>query len=134
MKYDEFMKQVQTLGRLDSLDSAVKAARATLETLAERVPEDEVRNLAAQLPSEIAYYLHQTSAVFERFGLDEFFKRVSEREQAQLPDATYHARVVLAVLQNAVSRGEINDIRAQLPDEFGPLFESGAEGRLKKTA
>lgn len=134
MKYDEFMKQVQTRARLGSLGDAVKATHATLETLAERIPAGEVKDLASQLPSEIAYYLREKAAFFDRFGLDEFFKRVSEREQVQLPDATFHARVVLSVLQNAVSKGEMNDIRAQLPDEFAPLFEAGPEGRLKKTA
>lgn len=134
MKYDEFMKHVQTGARLDSLGDAVKATRATLETLAERIPEHEVKNLAAQLTSEIAYYLKQSAASFARFGLNEFFKRVSEREQVQLQDATFHARVVISVLQSAVTKGEIDGIRAQLPREFAPLFESGPEGPLKKAA
>lgn len=134
MKYDQFMKQVKTQANLGSVGDAVKATRATLETLAERIPANEVKDLASQLPSEIANYLRSRASFFERFGLDEFFKRVSEREGVQLPDATYHARVVVSVLQNAVTKGEINDIRTQLPREFAPLFESGLEGRLKKAA
>lgn len=134
MNYDDFIGQVQTRARLSSLGDAVKATRATLETLGERLPLDEVKDLVSQLPPEIAYYLRQRAAFLEKFGLDDFFKRVSEREPADLPDAVYHARVVISVLKNAVTQGEINDILAQLPDEFVQLFEAGPEGEMKKAA
>ncbi len=133
MNFDDFIGQVQNRGRMPTLGDAVKATRAVLETIAERIPLEEVKNLTAQLPSEIAYYLKQRSAFLDKFGLDEFFKRVSEREQAELPDAVYHARVVMSVLQNAVSKSELDQVRAQLPAEFAPLF-TGAEGDLKKAA
>jgi uncharacterized protein (DUF2267 family) len=42
--------------------------------------------------------------------------------------------VVIEVLQEAVSAGEIEDVRAQLPAEFDPLFDSGSEGTLGQTA
>jgi len=46
------------------------------------------------------------------------------------PDAVFHARAVIAVLRQAVSPGEMLDVRAQLPPEFGPLFAEGAEGKM----
>lgn len=131
MKYDEFIKRVQSTARLSSLGDAVAAVRATLETLAERVTREEVRDLTAQLPRELAYYLEHRAETLDKFGLDEFLKRVSQREPAGLPTATYHARVVIAVLQEAITKGQIDDIRGQLPDEFAPLFESGSEGKLR---
>lgn len=134
MQYDEFIGQVQSRGRLASLGDAVKATRAVLETLSERLTLNAVKDLASQLPSEIAYYLRQHSAFLDKFGLDEFLKRVSQREPADLPDATYHTRVVMSVLQNAVTKGEIEHIRTQLPAEFAPLFESGPEGEMKRVA
>lgn len=134
MNYDAFIKQVLTQARLSSLGDAVKAVRATLQTLAERLTADEVNDLASQLPTEISLYLEQKAGTPIKFDLNEFFNRVSFREEVQLPDAIFHARVVIAVLQSAVTKGEIDDIRAQLPDEFAPLFESGAEGRFKKAA
>ncbi|OGW37508.1 MAG: hypothetical protein A2010_07120 [Nitrospirae bacterium GWD2_57_9] len=134
MNYDGFIGQVRSRGRLSSLGDAVKATRAVLETLSERLPLDEVKDLAAQLPSEIAYYLRQRSAFLDKFGLDDFFKRVSEREPADLPVATYHARVVISVIKDAVTPGEMEDIRAQLPAEFAPLFETGWQGEMKKAA
>ena len=134
MNYDEFIGQVQSRARLGTLGDAVKATRAVLETLGERVPGDEIKDLSSQLPSEISQYFRQDSAEVEKFGLSDFFKRVSEREPCDLPDAIYHSRVVMSVIRDAVATGEISDIRAQLPDEFDPLFESGWQGEMKKAA
>ena len=68
----------------------------------------------------------------ERFDLDEFFRRVSEREGVDLPVSVHHARAVISVLQEAVSRGEMQDVRAQLPEDFAPLFEAGSEGEMTR--
>lgn len=56
------------------------------------------------------------------FSLEEFVQRVSDREQVTLPAATQHARLVLEVLQKAVTPGEISDVRSNLPADFEPLF------------
>ena len=47
-----------------------------------------------------------------------------------LPRAVYHARVVMEVLQEAVTKGEMDDVRSQLPDEYAPLFEAGSQGEM----
>ena len=131
MKYEEFIGRVQNRARLGPREEAVKATRATLETLAERLAGGEPKDLATQLPEEIGVYLqHEKTGSGERFSLDEFFNRVSEREGTDLPAAVYHARVVVEVLGEAVTTGEINDIRSQLPSEFDRLFEAGSEGQM----
>src|SRR5260370_42086954 len=131
MKHDEFIGQVQHRARLSSRGAAERATRATLETLAERLAGGEAKDLAAQLPLEIAEHLRgQWSALGERFSLDEFFRRVSLREGVDLSDAVFHARAVIEVLSEAVSRGEMDDVRAQLPTEFDRLFESGSTGHI----
>jgi uncharacterized protein (DUF2267 family) len=129
MQYDEFIGQVQHRARLAATDQAVRATRATLETLGERLFGGEADDLAAQLPEEIGIYLRQAQSN-EKYSLDEFFKRVSEREGVELPDAVHHARAVISVLCEAVTPGELQDVRAQLPDEFDPLFEAGSEGNM----
>lgn len=131
MKYDEFVKHVHNRARISSREEAIGAVRATLETLAERLAGGEASDLAAQLPQEIAVYLqHDKAGSGERFSLDEFFDRVSAREGVDLPVAVYHARVVIEVLGEAVTTGEMNDIRSQLPSEFDRLFEAGSEGKM----
>lgn len=131
MQYEEFVEEVQHRARLGSRGDAVRAIRATLETLAERLPTEEANHLAAQLPPAIGSHL-QDSNGSERFTLNHFFERVAQREPADLADAVHHARAVISVLNEAVSAGQFEQVRNILPDEFNPLFESGSEGRLRQ--
>jgi len=57
--------------------------------------------------------------------LDEFLRRVGEREDVEADEAREHVSAVMTVLTEAVSGGELDNIRAQLPQEFEPLFEYG---------
>lgn len=129
MGHDEFIGKVQNYARLHSRGVAEMATRAVLETLAERLNGGEAKDLAAQLPPTMQAYL-ECPQPGQRFGLDEFFRRVSVREGADLPDAVYHARAVIHVLQEAVTPGEIDDVRGQLPAEYDRLFEAGPHGKL----
>lgn len=131
MKHDEFIGQVQHRARVSSRGEAEKATRATLETLAERLSGGEAKDLASQLPTEIGEHLRGAwSSIGERFSLDEFFQRVSLREGVDLPQSVFHARAVIEVLREAVSKGEMDDVRAQLPAEFDRLFAAGSEGQM----
>lgn len=88
MQYDEFIGQVQNRARLASKGEAVKATRATLYALGTRLFGGETKDLAAQLPDEIAFYLQQAESS-EKFGLDEFFERVSQQGNVDLPKAIH---------------------------------------------
>jgi uncharacterized protein (DUF2267 family) len=131
MKYEEFISKVRSRASLTTQEQAVLAARATLEALAERLEGHEVEHLAAQLPPELGLYLQLTNEEKgEGFSLDEFFQRVSRREGVNLVDAEYHARVVLALIAETVSMGEIEDVRSQLPPEFAHLFDVQNAGEI----
>ena len=131
MKYDEFIAQVERRTSLDSRDAAIRTTAATLETLAERMAGGEAKDLASQLPPEIGVYLQQPFAgAGEPFSLDEFFRRVSDREGVSLADATYHARIIIALISEVVTMGEIENVRAQLPAEFRQLFDVEYEGEV----
>jgi uncharacterized protein (DUF2267 family) len=129
MTYDKFVGEVQSRARLGSQGAAVRAIQATLQTLSERLDPGESKDLASQLPREFASYL-QTSDHGVRMSLDDFFHKVSGREQEDLPASVYHARVVAEVLQEAVSAGEIADVLSQLPPDWAPLF-AGSQGDLR---
>lgn len=132
MQHDEFITQVRHRANLRTSGDAELATRATLETLAERLAGNEANNAAAQLPKGIAQYLqHQYAGTGVRLSLDEFFQRISLREGVELPKAVNHARAVIEVLSQAISPGEIQDIRTQLPPEFEPLFEVGSQGKMQ---
>lgn len=129
MNYDDFIGAVQHRAQLGDRERAVRAIRATLETYAERLLHEQASHLAAQLPQEIGEYLRQVHGT-QRFDSNEFLKRVSDRERVDIMDATYHARVVTEVLQEAVSEGEIAKIRRSLPNDFQRIFEAGSRGRM----
>jgi len=130
LKYEEFITQVQRRADLGSRKEAERATWATFETLAERLAGGEAKDLAAQLPQELAAYLQQPLAgIGESLSLAEFFQRVSQREGVALPDASYHARVIIALLSEVVTMGEIENVKAQLPADFRKLFEVENEGQ-----
>ncbi len=131
MKAQEFTKLVMHRASIGSRTEAENAVRATLETLSEHMTEEAANNFSAQLPSELATYMQQPfSGVAERFSLDEFFQRVSQREGIGIEDATHHARVVAAVLAEAVTVGDLEHLRAQLPADLAKLFNVQNEGEL----
>jgi len=136
MTYDEFVGQVQQRARLKSLGDAVTAIHATLETLAERLTDDEARDLASQLPREIAVYILGSVLVEpDRMSLNEFFDRITWREQVERSEAFDHARAVLAVVGEAVAPGETNDALSPLPEDFRALILSGGhQGEFRKAA
>jgi uncharacterized protein (DUF2267 family) len=130
MNFDQFTGRVQNRLELPGTGEAVRAIRATLTTLGERIQEGEADDLASSLPMEIDFYL--TGAVAEhgqRFDWDEFVDRVQEREGTTDPDdrgeAVYHARVIVDVLADVVPGGEMEQVRDQLPSDDGwdTLFE-----------
>ncbi len=134
MKYDEFIEQVQKRARLASKNEAERATRAALETLAERISKEERYDVASQLPRGLAMYLKQpflgpgkqpAPSPKRDFSLDEFFQRVSIREDVPLATAREHAHAVMSVLSDALSKGEFEDIRKQLPIEFYYEFFEG---------
>jgi uncharacterized protein (DUF2267 family) len=128
MQHDEFIGQVQHRARLASRGDAERAVRATLESLAERLSDGMAANLAAQLPHEVGEHLRRKVSVAtgagERFTLDDFFHRVSEEEGVAVPQAVFHARVVLEVVEEATTGGLFAKLRQQLPGEWDRLFQA----------
>jgi uncharacterized protein (DUF2267 family) len=133
MQYEEFVGEVQHRARLPSQGAAMRAIQATFETLAERLPAGEAQDLAAELPPELGTFLEEAQET-ESFSVDDFFLRVAAKETADLPDAVHHARAVIAVLQEAVSAQEMDQVRGRLPDDYIPLFEAGSEGEMEINA
>jgi uncharacterized protein (DUF2267 family) len=132
MQTRDFLGQVQTKAHLPTLDAALRATRATLETLAERLGPTESRQLGAQLPPEIQECLLTQTSESEWFSSDEFLDRVSEREGVDLPESTSHALAVIEVLGEAVPAIEMIDVLDHLPADYARLF-IGSEGQMPAT-
>ncbi len=78
--------------------------------------------MAAQLPTELQAPLQRTAEEAEDFSLEEFYERVAEREGVDIETARQDASAVMTVLGLALTRGQLDDVMAQLPQEFNALF------------
>ncbi|MDS0474441.1 DUF2267 domain-containing protein [Natrinema sp. 1APR25-10V2] len=129
MNFDEFIGQVQHRLELPGSGDTVRAIRATLVTLGQRIPAGAAEDLAGSLPMEIRWYV--TGAVHDhgqRFDWHEFVSRVSEIERVDPSTAAYHARVVIDLVHSQVPASDFQQLRDQLPESqddenWGKLFE-----------
>lgn len=121
MRYGEFVDLVLRRAGLNDWNEALNAIEATLKTLGERLSAAEAADLAAQLPPAIGRFLTVVDTNKD-FGLETFYKHVSQRASIGQPIAMEHARAVMSVVAESVSAGELRDVLAQLPDEYTPLF------------
>jgi uncharacterized protein (DUF2267 family) len=113
----EFLESVTVRGQL-SPEQAEQLTEVTLTVLADRISAGEAEDLAAQLPKGVRDWLVSKEEPAQKFDLEEFVRRVSERAAVDLDTATRGARAVLSTIRRAVTTGEFEDVLAQLPKEF----------------
>jgi uncharacterized protein (DUF2267 family) len=119
--YAGFVATVQDTGEIGR-EEAVQVSCATLRTLSERITQGEAEDLAERLPAELRSCV-DTDHSPEKFHLDEFLRRISERAGVDSSHAEHDAEAVLTALFRAVGAEEFRDMRAQLPKEFDPLMD-----------
>jgi uncharacterized protein (DUF2267 family) len=114
-----FRKRIEELTGFDR-ERAERTARATLVMLGIRIDPGEADDLAAQLPDPWDACLpHEGPA--ERFKPNEFARRVARLVPLHNEQARPAIRAVFAVLEEAVSEGEMRQVRAQLGREYESL-------------
>lgn len=123
LSQDDVLEIVEQGARTDR-EGAQRALRAVLGTLAERIAAGEARDLAAQLPPELAPWVATTTGP-EAFDVDEFLRRVAERAQTDLAGAERDARAVFAALGRVLSADELDDLAAELSKDYAFLLPRG---------
>jgi uncharacterized protein (DUF2267 family) len=123
VKYDEFITHVQSVALLNTREEAERATRATLETIKERIVGDEAKDLASQLPENLAECLRgREGENGQPFSLQEFIARVSRKEGVEPTAAAIHIRSVFTVLLDAVTPGEFADFQSNFSADYAELF------------
>lgn len=131
MEYSEFITHVQSLAQSNSREEAERATSATLETLKERVPGDEANELAGELPQELGQCLQgREGEGSESFNLQEFIKRVSQRENIEPTTTAIHVRAVFAVLQNAINPEKFAKFHRHFSHDYEELFATSPTGEV----
>ncbi|MBW4700205.1 MAG: DUF2267 domain-containing protein [Aphanocapsa lilacina HA4352-LM1] len=125
MDRDQFVKKVRTEVGLETQEQALGAIRVVLATMREHMAGREPHHLAAQLPQPIAEFLtplENADARGERFSIAEFYARVAAKTGTDIAEAERRARVVVEVLSEAVSEGEMRDVRGHFSRDYESLF------------
>lgn len=112
------MEQAELLERVSNRtaveeESATDVTRAVLETLGERLSEDETEDLAAQLPGDLSQHLTQGESG-QRFSEEEFVSRIDQRMDTVDIPGQEAATTVLGTVLEAVDESE----RAAIVDQF----------------
>ena len=122
MQFDDFISRVQEQAGLDTREESIMLTRAVLETLGERLDRKVRNGIEAQLPNELKEFLLAREEHSGQYDLQEFYNRIGARADLTYEDAKQRTRQVLSVLRQAVASGEIEDVREDLPPEYGELF------------
>jgi uncharacterized protein (DUF2267 family) len=124
MDLDTLVEAVKHRAGMESNGEALTAIRATVETLAECVSEQEAARLAARLPLELRPILLDAGITRPRhFPATEFLSRASHRQRRELRTGMTHAVAVMSALHDILS---LADLRAGLPSDYNRLFVPAA--------
>jgi uncharacterized protein (DUF2267 family) len=130
-RYERFLATVGEQTGLDRDDSE-RAAMATLTTLAERISKARADELAEDLPERLRFWLADAKQDAEPFHVEEFLRRVAEREETDASTGARHARVVFRALARIAPAYEIDDLVDELPHEFEPLIGDVAAATIAR--
>lgn len=129
MHHDQFLGKVQSAAHLPDRGAAERAARATLETLGERIPAGLADNLAAQLPHEIGEHLRRPDTgrpgAAKRFDKLEFIARVSARAGVNETKAASLSHAVAGVVDDATDGMLSTKVASSLPEDISALLLHG---------
>jgi uncharacterized protein (DUF2267 family) len=121
MRIEEFLQWVGDRGGFDR-ETALHATEAVLETLGERIAGGEVDDLVKELPPEFRPVLERgkqhSGGRAQKMPLEEFVRRIAEREGAPVDVARAHARAVMNTIRDAVVAKEWHDISSELPNSY----------------
>jgi uncharacterized protein (DUF2267 family) len=134
VEHDQFIELVRRRAgvpssrRLDGVpltatEMAETLTRATLEVLAQRISGGAARDLAAQLPPELADALQPERENAEPFDLEAFIQRVADRALLHFDTARAGVRAVFQTLREAAPEDEFEDVLSELPREYTTLLE-----------
>jgi uncharacterized protein (DUF2267 family) len=108
---------------------AYKAMRVVLHTLRDRLPAEEATQLGSQLPRFISAVYYEGFKIRTKplkYHRDEFFQEIAKRlkdENVQNPDPMRFAYAVIRLLMRHVSKGELDNIDANLPSDMKAVWE-----------
>lgn len=123
MNAREFMRHVQAACGGNEAD-AERTMRSVLAALSDRLTPDEACNLSAQLPEPMKSIVHkQKRDGVQKMDREIFVARICRDLGVDIQEAMKRIRAVYAVLETAVSEGEVRHVMAQLPHQLREVMK-----------
>lgn len=122
MELQPFIEDIRARAGLLTEEEAIGAAEATLETLGEVLESGERDRIAPTLPEGLSSALKRHTAG-QRLVPDQFYERVTEREQKGRGLAMEHAQAVCQALAQALDSEQRTKLRGMMPEDLRYLFE-----------
>ena len=136
MNREEFLRQVQELAQLPTLELAEEGTRVVFELLSLRLSGGESEDLLAGLPDGVkelwdentryhSALRHSREGQLDYKTIDELYALVETRFQGELPvGADVLTAAVLRTLKSQLEAGEVGDVAAQLPRDLAHVWNA----------
>jgi uncharacterized protein (DUF2267 family) len=121
VKLREFVERVAERASISDRFEAEKTAVVVLQALCDRLTGKEAHDLLAQLPAMFKELVIVSQSA-QPLPADEFVRRVSDDLAVPEDEARARIRAVFTTLREAVTRGELEDVLAQLDPEYADLL------------
>jgi uncharacterized protein (DUF2267 family) len=116
MTYREMIKKVQHYSGFSDSESET-ALVLFVKNLAARLTPDERKDFASELPIDLKK-VALTEEVSRVRTADDFIQQFCEEEEIDKNRAKKQVMSAWRVIKDAISKGQIEDIRAQLPNDL----------------
>jgi uncharacterized protein (DUF2267 family) len=116
MTYRELIKKVQQYSGFSDSESE-QSLKLVVETLSTRLAPDEREDFASQLPAELQDVALTTNEA-DTYSLEEMYEQLAEIEGVNESRIETQVKAVWRALKDAISGGEIAQIRNQLPKDL----------------
>lgn len=125
IKTKEWLKDLQRELNIQDEEGAYAAFRSVSHALRDRITIDEAADLASQLPMLLVGVFYEgwkPSGKPVRIRTKAEFLDMIGRELLGRYDAEYTARAVFKVFEKRINKGEIDNIKDELPGEIKNLW------------
>ena len=117
-----FVARVRELGGFAGRAEAMRAIRATVMAIGERLHDDERAALGRDLPESTLHALERVAYAGD-FDLDELYARVARHERVSTGFAVEHAQIVCRAIAEGLSEGALTHLRKVLGPSVASLLE-----------
>lgn len=128
-KTHTWLKELREFGHFESEEQAYTALRAVLHSLRDRLPVHEAVHLGAQCPMVVRGFYYEgwkpSLAPNKERSQAAFLGSIDESLRgATNVDANNACRATFSLLQSKISDGEIDDVRACMPQDVQQMWPS----------